>query len=51
MTNEPRIPSQLAALTEIKAIAFDVQGTCVNFYQPILRTGAAINRAKGLTID
>jgi 2-haloacid dehalogenase len=51
MTDEPQIPSQPAALTGIKAIAFDVQGTCVDFYQPILRAGAAINRAKGLTID
>lgn len=38
-------------LTEIKAIAFDVQGTCVDFYEPLLRAGAAINTAKGLDID
>ncbi|WP_249136351.1 haloacid dehalogenase type II [Bradyrhizobium tropiciagri] len=36
---------------EIRAIAFDVQGTCVDFYQPILRAGQAINAAKGLTLD
>lgn len=41
----------LEGLDNIKAIAFDVQGTCVDFYQPILRAGAAINRAKELTID
>ena len=41
----------LKGLNNIKAIAFDVQGTCVDFYQPILRAGAAINRAKQLTID
>ena len=35
----------------IKALAFDVQGTCVDFYQPVLRAGAAANREKGLTID
>ena len=35
----------------IKALAFDVQGTCVDFYQPVLRAGAAANRKKGLTID
>ena len=35
----------------IKALAFDVQGTCVDFYQPVLRAGAAVNRDKGLTID
>ncbi|WP_342738027.1 haloacid dehalogenase type II [Bradyrhizobium sp. B117] len=39
------------ALTGIKAIAFDVQGTCVDFFQPLLRAGAAINAAKGLDID
>lgn len=36
---------------ELKAIAFDVQGTCADFYQPVLRAGAAINRNKGLAID
>ena len=35
----------------LKAIAFDVQGTCADFYQPVLRAGAAINRSKGLAID
>lgn len=38
-------------LTGIKAITFDVQGTCVDFYQPLMRAGAAINAAKGLDID
>ena len=36
---------------EIRAIAFDVQGTCVDFYQPILRAGQAVNAAKGLALD
>lgn len=35
----------------VRAIAFDVQGTCADFYQPVLRAGEAINRDKGLTID
>jgi len=35
----------------LAAIAFDVQGTCVDFYQPILRAGAAVNRNKGLSTD
>jgi 2-haloacid dehalogenase len=35
----------------LKAIAFDVQGTCVDFYQPILRAGAALNQRKGLTLN
>jgi 2-haloacid dehalogenase len=38
-------------LKTIRAIAFDVQGTCVDFYQPILRMGEAVNRAKALDID
>lgn len=36
---------------EIRAIAFDVQGTCVDFYHPVLRAGAALNHGKGLAID
>ena len=39
------------ALDSVRAIAFDVQGTCADFYQPILRMGAAVNRTKGLDID
>jgi 2-haloacid dehalogenase len=35
----------------LRAIAFDVQGTCVDFYRPILRAGAALNQGKGLTLD
>ncbi len=35
----------------LKAIAFDVQGTCADFYQPLLRAGAAVNRGKGLAIN
>lgn len=38
-------------LDAIRALAFDVQGTCVDFYQPILRAGEAVNRAKGLDLD
>lgn len=43
----PKIP----VLESVRAIAFDVQGTCVDFYRPILRMGEGINRAKGLDID
>ena len=35
----------------LKAIAFDVQGTCADFYQPLLRAGDALNRNKGLSIN
>jgi 2-haloacid dehalogenase len=37
--------------TGIRAITFDVQGTCVDFYQPILRAGSNINARKGLSLD
>jgi 2-haloacid dehalogenase len=30
----------------IRALAFDAQGTCVDFVQPILRMGGAANRAR-----
>jgi len=46
-TGAPDIPT----LERVRAIAFDVQGTCVDFYQPILRMGGELNRAKGLDID
>ena len=36
---------------ELKAIAFDVQGTCADFYQPVLRAGTAINQNNGLAIN
>jgi 2-haloacid dehalogenase len=39
------------ALEAVRALAFDVQGTCVDFHQPILRMGCAVNRARGLDID
>ena len=38
-------------LKDIKAIAFDVQSTCVDFYQPLLRVGNKINSLKGLTLN
>jgi len=52
MTDKLQETGKPASLLEdIKAIAFDVQGTCVDFYEPILRVGASINREKGLSID
>jgi 2-haloacid dehalogenase len=44
-------PQEATTLEGIRAIAFDVQGTCVDFFQPILRMGEAVNRHKGLDID
>lgn len=41
----------MLTLQTIKAITFDVQGTCVDFVQPLQGTGEHINHAKGLGID
>ncbi len=35
----------------IRALTFDVQGTCADFCRPMLRMGEAVNRAKSLDID
>lgn len=40
-----------ASLATVRALTFDVQGTCVDFCRPLLRMGEAVNRAKGLHID
>lgn len=40
-----------AGLDKVRALTFDVQGTCADFYQPLRRLGDAVNRAKGLAID
>ena len=42
---------QFQGIHDIKALAFDVQGTCVDFYHPVLRAGATANRDKGLAAD
>lgn len=41
----------MTSLQKIKAITFDVQGTCVDFVQPLLRKGQEINLEKGLQIN
>jgi 2-haloacid dehalogenase len=35
----------------IKVLAFDFQGSCVNYYDPIAEMGQAINAKKGLSLD
>ena len=51
-TPSPANPKSIAPRLEaIRALAFDVQGTCADFYQPVLRAGRAINLAKGLDLD
>lgn len=39
------------ALQEVRALTFDVQGTCTDFCRPLLRMGEAVNRTKGLALD
>jgi 2-haloacid dehalogenase len=52
VTKMPEKPLDQATWHDgLKAIAFDVQGTCADFYQPMLRAGDAINRSKDLAID
>ncbi len=38
-------------MTELRALLFDVQGTTVDFYRPLLRLGENLNAAKHLEID
>ncbi len=38
-------------LSEIKALVFDVYGTCADYWGSFVREGQAINRKKGLDID
>eukprot|EP01034_Spumella_vulgaris_P008035 gene8035-10232_t len=40
-----------ASLATVRALTFDVQGTCADFCRPLLRMGEAVNRAKGLSVD
>ncbi|MDI1287329.1 MAG: haloacid dehalogenase type II [Reyranella sp.] len=42
---------QAEALKAVRALTFDVQGTCVDFCHPLLRISEAVNRAKGLQVD
>jgi len=52
MTTIAQTDAQKApALDAVRALAFDVQGTCVDFYRPILRMGETVNRTKGMDID
>nr|QHB21811.1 oxiranedicarboxylate hydrolase [Labrys sp. (in: a-proteobacteria)] len=39
------------ALEGVRALTFDVQGTCVDFYRPVSRMGEALNRAKAIEVD
>ncbi len=39
------------ALADIRAITFDIQGTCVDFYQPLMRRGREANVARNIDLD
>jgi 2-haloacid dehalogenase len=41
----------MAVLDSVKALAFDVFGTVVDWRQSIIREGEALGRAKGFTVD
>ena len=38
-------------MTDLRALVFDLQGTLVDFYEPVRRMGAAANAAKGVALD
>ena len=38
-------------LSKIKALTFDLQGSTVDFYQPVLRAGQAMFKAKNIDVD
>lgn len=38
-------------MEDVRALTFDVQGTCADFCRPLLATGEAVNRSKGLALD
>ncbi|HEY0219904.1 MAG TPA: haloacid dehalogenase type II [Afipia sp.] len=38
-------------LSKIKALTFDLQGSTVDFYQPVLRAGEAMFKAKNIDVD
>lgn len=48
---EQAFAKNTGALEAVRALVFDVQGTCVDFYEPILRMGRTVNQTKGLDID
>lgn len=50
MTAERPAPTR-PDLARVRALTFDVQGTCADFCQPLLRLGEAVNRSRSLAID
>lgn len=38
-------------MRSVRALTFDIQGTAVDFFAPLMRAGAAINARKSLAID
>ncbi len=38
-------------MAELRALLFDIQGTTVDFYRPLLSAGASVNATKELAID
>ena len=46
-----RPDKQVGTMAEIRALAFDIQGTAVDFFAPMMRMGAEVNARKALSID
>ncbi len=44
-------PKRAYTVTGTHALIFDVQGTVVDFFKPVMRMGAAFNRAKSIELD
>lgn len=51
MAHAATAPGIAESLDPIKVLAFDFQGSCMDFYTPISEMGQAINAAKGLALD
>jgi 2-haloacid dehalogenase len=51
MSATGRADAPTPALETVRAITFDVQGTCADFCRPLQRMGEAVNRTKHLTLD
>lgn len=45
------VPAPPADFSKIKALTFDLQGSTVDFYQPVLRAGEAMFKAKNIDVD
>lgn len=45
------ISEKACSFASVRALTFDVQGTCTDFCRPLQRMGESVNQAKGLALD